>query len=194
MKPKKELQSLFPIWKKRPYLDTKDFKYYGLEQTDYTFAAASLMEFLGGPDVVIPMIKERLSKTFHVKQEGYDFKFQVEDSYSFKTYLAQGFPVVYILDITTEVDYKGKIRVLSIDDTTYYTFEELYKKYEDDDDLLWDVGNEIQMLIGQTLLEEITNKMGGLIFKRNDIYFTFADPSEFSESLQENIKKIKNLL
>jgi len=194
MKPKKELQSLFPIWKKRPYLDTKDFKYYGLEQTDYTFAAASLMEFLGGPDVVIPMIKERLSKTFHVKQEGYEFKFQVEDSYSFKTDMSQGFPVVYILDLTTEVDYKGKIRVLSIDDTTYYTFEELYKKYEDDDDLLWDVGNEIQMLIGQTLLEEITNKMGGLIMKRNDIYFTFADQPEFSESLQEELKKIKNLL
>jgi hypothetical protein len=74
------------------------------------------------------------------------------------------------------------------------TFDELYEKYEDDSDLIWDIGYEITNVIKQTLMQEISEKTGVKEPPRSQIDFTFVDSSEFSDPIQENIKKIKNLL
>jgi hypothetical protein len=62
-----------------------------------------------------------------------------------------------------------------------------------EDDFIWDVGHEITDIITDTLVNEIARKTGTQISDL-DTEFTFADPSEFSAPIQENIKKIKRLL
>jgi hypothetical protein len=62
-----------------------------------------------------------------------------------------------------------------------------------EEDFIWDVGHEITNIITDTLVKQIATKTGTLISDL-DTEFTFANPSEFSAPIQENINKIKRLL
>ena len=192
-KPVKDTKFLFPLWKKYPVINLDRLKYVGLTHKDAAYAMSSLTEFLGGPEVVIPMVKEMMSKTFHAKEGGYDFKFKIFE-YKLHEGISTGYRIIYFDSVDAEVDRQGKVTVYGLEGQPTMTFDELYEKYEDDSDLIWDIGYEITNVIKRTLMQEISEKTGVKEPSRSQIDFTFVDSSEFSDPIQENIQKIKRLL
>jgi hypothetical protein len=192
-KPVKDTKFLFPLWKKYPVINLDRLKYVGMTHKDVDYAMSSLTEFLGGPDVVIPMVKEMMSKTFHAKEGGYDFKFKIFE-YKLQADISTGYRILYFDSVDAEVDRQGKVTLYSLEGQPTMTFDELYEKYEDDVDLIWDIGYEITGVIERTLMQEISEKTGVQEPIRSEIDFTFVDSTEFSTPIQENIKKIKRLL
>jgi hypothetical protein len=191
-KPVKDTKSLFPLWRKRPVIDFTKLKNLGLKSNDAEFVMSSLTEYLGGPEVVIPMVEEILSKTFIGKDGGYDFKFKIVE-YNLSTIKSKGFPILYLSDIYAEVDRKGKVTIHAFEGPPTVSFDYLYNEMDVEEDFIWDVGHEITNIITDTLVKQIATKTGTLISDLNT-EFTFANPSEFSAPIQENIQKIKRLL
>jgi len=191
-KPVRDTKSLFPLWKKRPIIDFNKFKNLGLSGNDTHFVMSSLTEYLGGPEVVIPMVKEILSKTFIGKDGGYDFKFKIVD-YNLSAIKSKGYQILYLTDIHAEVDRQGQVTLYAFDAQPTVSFDHLYNEMDVEGDFIWDVGFEITGIIADTLFHQIMKKTGTQIAE-SSIEFTFADPSEFSSPIQENIKKIKRLL
>jgi hypothetical protein len=189
---KKDTKSLFPLWRKRPVIDFTKLKNLGLKSNDAEFVMSSLTEYLGGPEVVIPMVEEILSKTFIGKDGGYDFKFKIVE-YNLSTIKSKGFPILYLSDIYAEVDRKGKVTIHAFEGPPTVSFDYLYNEMDVEEDFIWDVGHEITNIITDTLVKQIATKTGTLISDL-DTEFTFANPSEFSAPIQENINKIKRLL
>jgi hypothetical protein len=189
---KKDTKSLFPLWRKRPIIDFSKLKHLGLRSNDAEFVMSSLTEYLGGPEVVIPMVKEMLSKTFIGKDGGYDFKFKIVD-YNLSTIKSKGYQILYLTDIHAEVDRQGQVTLYAFEAQPTVSFDHLYNEMDVEGDFIWDVGYEITSIIADTLFHQIMKKTGTQIAE-SSIEFTFADPSEFSEPIQENIDKIKRLL
>jgi len=189
---KKDTKTLFPLWAKRPIIDFSKLKHLGLKSNDVEFVMSSLTEYLGGPEVVMPMVEEMLSKTFIGKDGGYDFKFKIVE-YDLVTIKSRGYNLLYLYDIYAEVDRKGEVTLYAFSDAPTVSFDYLYNEMDVEEDFIWDVGHEIRDIIADTLVKQITTKTGTQITDSN-IEFTFADPSEFSEPIQENINKIKRLL
>ena len=190
--PAKDVKLLFPLWKKHPVVELDRLKYLGLTKRDVDFALASLTEYLGGPYVVMNMVKEMLSKTFIGKDGGYDFKFKITD-YKIYTDYSSGYKQLYLDNITAEVDRKGQVTLHAFEAQPTVSFDYLYNEMDVETDFIWDVGHEITDIIADTLVNEITKKTGTKI-TTSGIDFTFNDPSEFSAPIQENINKIKRLL
>lgn len=191
--PVKDTKFLFPLWKKYPVINLDRLKYVGLTHKDVDYAMSSLTEFLGGPEVVIPMVEEMMSKTFHAKKGGYDFKFKIVD-YKLQAGISQGYRILYFDSVDAQVDRQGKVTLYGLEGQPTMTFDELYEKYEDNTDTIWDVGYEITNAIEETLMEEISEKTGVNQVPRSKIDFQFVDSAKFSNPIQENIKKIKRLL
>ena len=191
-KPVRDTKSLFPLWKKRPIIDFTKLKNLGLKSNDAEFVMSSLSEYLGGPEVVIPMVKEMLSKTFIGKDGGYDFKFKITD-YKILTDYSSGYKMLILDDIYAEVDRKGKVTIYALQGPPTLSFDYLYNEMDIEADFISDVDYEIKNIITDTLVDEIAKKTGTQI-SDSTIEFTFADPSEFSAHIQENINKIKRLL
>ncbi len=189
---KKDTKTLFPLWRKRPIIDFSKLKHLGLKGEEHEFVMSSLTEYLGGPEVVIPMVEEILSKTFIGKDGGYDFKFKIVE-YDLVTIKSRGYNLLYLYDIHAEVDRKGEVTLYAFQGPPTVSFDYLYNEMDVEEDFIWDVGHEITDIITDTLVNEITKKTGTQI-SDTDTEFTFADPSEFSEPIQENINKIKRLL
>jgi hypothetical protein len=189
---KKDTKILFPLWKKRPIIDFTKLKHLGLKSNDAEFVMSSLTEYLGGPDVVMPMVEEMLSKTFIGKDGGYDFKFKIVE-YDLVSIKSKGYDLLYLYDIYAEVDRKGKVTIYAFEGPPTVSFDYLYNEMDVEENFIWDVGHEITDIIVDTLVKQIATKTGTLI-SNSDIEFTFADPSEFSAPIQENINKIKRLL
>ena len=189
---KKDTKTLFPLWTKRPIIDFSKLKHLGLRSNDAEFVMSSLTEYLGGPEVVIPMVEEMLSKTFIGKDEGYDFKFKIVE-YDLVTIKSKGYDLLHLYDIYAEVDRKGKVTIHAFEGPPTVSFDYLYNEMDVEEDFIWDVGHEITNIITDTLVKQIATKTGTLISDL-DTEFTFAGPLEFSGPIQENIKKIKRLL
>jgi hypothetical protein len=189
---KKDTKTLFPLWTKRPIIDFSKLKHLGLKSNDAEFVMSSLTEYLGGPEVVMPMVEEMLLKTFIGKDGGYDFKFKIVE-YDLVTIKSKGYDLLYLYDIYAEVDRKGEVTIHAFEGHPTVSFDYLYNEMDVEEDFIWDVGREITEIIVDTLVKQITTKTGTLI-SDSDIEFTFAGPLEFSGPIQENIKKIKRLL
>ena len=189
---KKDTKSLFPLWRKRPIIDFTKLKHLGLKSNDAEFVMSSLTEYLGGPEVVIPMVEEMLTKTFIGKDGGYDFKFKIVE-YDLVTIKSKGYDLLYLYDTHAEVDRQGQVTLYAFEAQPTVSFDYLYNEMDVEEDFIWDVGHEITDIITDTLVNEIARKTGTQI-SDTDTEFTFADPSEFSAPIQENIKKIKRLL
>ena len=142
--------------------------------------------------MVIPMVKEILSKTFIGKDGGYDFKFKIVD-YNLSAIKSKGYQILYLTDIHAEVDRQGQVTLYAFDAQPTVSFDHLYNEMDVEGDFIWDVGYEITGIIADTLFHQIMKKTGTQI-SESSIEFTFNDPSEFSGPIQENIKKIKRLL
>ena len=189
---KKDTKSLFPLWRKRPIIDFTKLKNLGLKSNDAEFVMSSLTEYLGGPEVVMPMVEEMLSKTFIGKDGGYDFKFKIVD-YKILTDYSSGYKMLILDDIYAEVDRKGKVTIYALQGPPTLSFDYLYNEMDIEADFISDVDYEIKNIITDTLVDEIAKKTGTQI-SDSTIEFTFANPSEFSAPIQENINKIKRLL
>lgn len=182
---------LYSMWDKEPVLDYNKLKMIGLSHQNDWFIRKTFIEYLGGTDAVIKKAEDILKKTFNASSGGYNFKFKVMDNYEiYEQDVNDGDNALLLSDVYCLVDPNGEVTLSGFDGNTY-TLQQIYDNEIKDADVAWEVGNEVEDVIKDTLYQELTRHTG---IEIGDVYPEHGTKEMFQNRLEEMINRIKNLL
>ena len=147
---------------------------------------------MGGDKVVFDKVDKLLQNTFHVSAGGYNFDFKPLN-WDIDIFDANdGGKEMVVSDLSCIVDAEGTVLLMGYDGARWKLGDVMMS---DDDtglgDLAWEVDVEVKDAIADKLREVITTKTGVAIDNLDEIIY---DDSEFAESLQENLVRMKKIM
>lgn len=188
----KQIQILHNQWDKNPVYDVNWFtKLLGVGYDDVPIRK-EFRNYLGGDNVVFENVDKMLQNTFHVSSGGYNFDFKPLN-WDIDIYdTNDGGKDMEVSNLSCIVDAEGTVLLMGYDGSTWKIGDVMMS---DDDstlgDIAWDVDLEVKDAILDKLREIVTTKTGVAISNIDEIIY---DETEFEESLQENISRIKEMM
>lgn len=187
-----QIKILKKLWDKNPVYDVNWFrKFLGVGYND-VLIRREFRKYLGGDKVVFDKVDKLLQNTFHVSAGGYNFDFKPLN-WDIDIFDANdGGKEMVVSDLSCIVDAEGTVFLMGYDGARWKLGDVMMS---DDDtglgDLAWEVDAEVKDAIADKLREVITTKTGVAIDNLDEIIY---DDSEFAESLQENLVRMKKIM
>lgn len=187
-----QIKILKKLWDKNPVYDVNWFrKFLGVGYND-VLIRREFRKYLGGDKVVFDKVDKLLQNTFHVSAGGYNFDFKPLN-WDIDIFDANdGGKEMVVSNLYCIVDAKGTVLLMGHDGSTWKLGDVMMS---DDDSGLgsfaWEVDIEVQDAIADKLREVITTTTGVAIDRLDEVIY---DDSEFAESLQENLVRMKKIM
>jgi len=187
-----QIKILKKLWDKNPVYDVNWFsKFLGIGYNDVKIRR-EFRKYLGGDKVVFDKVDKLLQNTFHVSTGGYNFDFKPLN-WDIDIFDANdGGKEMVVSDLSCIVDAEGTVFLMGYDGSTWKLGNVMMS--DDDTDLgsiAWEVDIEVKDAIVDKLREVITTTTGVAIDNLDEVIY---DDSEFAESLQENLVKMKKIM
>jgi len=187
-----QIKILKKLWDKNPVYDVNWFrKFLGVGYND-VLIRREFRKYLGGDKVVFDKVDKLLQNTFHVSTGGYNFDFKPLN-WDIDIFDANdGGKEMVVSDLSCIVDAEGTVFLMGYDGSTWKLGNVMMS--DDDTDLgsiAWEVDAEVKDAIADKLREVITTTTGVAIDNLDEIIY---DDSEFAESLQENLVRMKKIM
>ena len=187
-----QIKILKKLWDKNPVYDVNWFrKFLGVGYND-VLIRREFRKYLGGDKVVFDKVDKMLQNTFHVSDGGYNFDFKPLN-WDIDIFDANdGGKEMVVSDLSCIVDAEGTVFLMGYDGSTWKLGDVMMS--DDDTDLgsiAWEVDVEVQDAIADKLREVITTTTGVAIDRLDEVIY---DDSEFAESLQENLVRMKKIM
>lgn len=189
---RKQIQILKKLWDKNPVYDVNWFrKFLGVGYND-VLIRREFRKYLGGDDVVMDKVDKMLQNTFHVSAGGYNFDFKPLN-WDIDIFDANdGGKEMVVSDLSCIVDAEGTVFLMGYDGSTWKLGNVMMSDDDTDlGDIAWEVDAEVKDAIVDKLREVITTTTGVAIDNIDEIIY---DDSEFAESLQENLVRMKKIM
>ena len=187
-----QIKILKKLWDKNPVYNVNWFqKFLGVGYND-ALIRREFRKYLGGDKVVFDKVDKLLQNTFHISEGGYNFDFKPLN-WDIDIFDANdGGKEMVVSDLSCIVDAEGTVLLMGHDGATWKLGEVMMS---DDDSglgsLAWEVDVEVQDAIADKLREVITTTTGVAIDRLDEVIY---DDSEFAESLQENLVRMKKIM
>ena len=187
-----QIKILKKLWDKNPVYDVNWFrKFLGVGYND-VLIRREFRKYLGGDKVVFDKVDKLLQNTFHISEGGYNFDFKPLN-WDIDIFDANdGGKEMVVSDLSCIVDAEGTVFLMGYDGSTWKLGDVMMS--DDDTDLgsiAWEVDVEVQDAIADKLREVITTTTGVAIDRLDEVIY---DDSEFAESLQENLVRMKKIM
>lgn len=187
-----QIKILKKLWDKNPVYDVNWFrKFLGVGYND-VLIRREFRKYLGGDKVVFDKVDKLLQNTFHLSAGGYNFDFKPLN-WDIDIFDANdGGKEMVVSDLSCIVDAEGTVFLMGYDGSTWKLGNVMMS--DDDTDLgsiAWEVDAEVKDAIADKLREVITTTTGVAIDNLDEIIY---DDSEFAESLQENLVRMKKIM
>lgn len=187
-----QIKILKKLWDKNPVYNVNWFqKFLGVGYND-VLIRREFRKYLGGDKVVFDKVDKLLQNTFHISEGGYNFDFKPLN-WDIDIFDANdGGKEMVVSDLSCIVDAEGTVLLMGHDGSTWKLGDVMMS---DDDSglgsLAWEVDVEVQDAIADKLREVITTTTGVAIDRLDEVIY---DDSEFAESLQENLVRMKKIM
>ena len=187
-----QIKILKKLWDKNPVYNVNWFqKFLGVGYND-ALIRREFRKYLGGDKVVFDKVDKLLQNTFHISEGGYNFDFKPLN-WDIDIFDANdGGKEMVVSDLSCIVDAEGTVFLMGYDGSTWKLGDVMMS--DDDTDLgsiAWEVDVEVQDAIADKLREVITTTTGVAIDRLDEVIY---DDSEFAESLQENLVRMKKIM
>lgn len=187
-----QIKILKKLWDKNPVYNVNWFqKFLGVGYND-VLIRREFRKYLGGDKVVFDKVDKLLQNTFHISEGGYNFDFKPLN-WDIDIFDANdGGKEMVVSNLSCIVDAEGTVFLMGYDGSTWKLGDVMMS--DDDTDLgsiAWEVDVEVQDAIADKLREVITTTTGVAIDRLDEVIY---DDSEFAESLQENLVRMKKIM